>query len=261
MLAEAADLRAEGDELHAFLRTLDEATWSRPTPFKGWTPFDVIVHLHFADRLAHLAVSDPDEFQRQLLARDGGGPPPPAQQRELLGTRDPKMLLDRWRDCLHQLCDLLAPIDPDTRIGWVGPPMGARTFASARLMEVWAHGQDIYDLLRRPRVHHDRIRAIAELGVRTFSFTFTNRGLKPPGSKPHVRLVAPSGSTWEWNPPDDANHIAGSAIEFCHVVTQGRNILDTRLDVVGEAASQWMSIAQCFAGRPSDPPAPGERSW
>jgi len=165
------------------------------------------------------------------------------------------------RGALHTEFTTRNVLEPDTRIGWVGPLMGARTFASARLMEVWAHGQDIYDLLRRQRVHHDRIRAIAELGVRTFSFTFTNRGLKPPGSKPHVRLVAPSGSTWEWNPPDDANHIAGSAIEFCHVVTQGRNILDTRLDVVGEAASQWMSIAQCFAGRPSDPPAPGERSW
>jgi uncharacterized protein (TIGR03084 family) len=261
MLQEASDLRAEGDELHALLGTLDEVTWWQPTPFKGWTPFDVIVHLHFADRLAQLAVSDPDEFQRQLLARRVGRPPPPAQQRELLDTREPKVLLGQWRDCLHRLCDLLAPIEPETRIGWVGPSMGARTFATARLMEVWAHGQDVYDLLRRPRVHRDRIRAIAELGVRTFSFTFANRGLAPPGVKPHVRLTGPSGAVWEWNRADDSNRITGRAVEFCQVVTQGRNILDTKLEVVGNAASQWMSIAQCFAGAPSDPPRPGERVW
>jgi hypothetical protein len=35
-------------------------------------------------------------------------------------------------------------------------------------MEVWAHAQDVYDLLKHPRVHTDRIRAVADLGVRTF---------------------------------------------------------------------------------------------
>jgi uncharacterized protein (TIGR03084 family) len=110
-------------------------------------------------------------------------------------------------------------------------------------------------------VHRDRIRAIAELGVRTFSFTFANRGLAPPGVKPHVRLTGPSGAVWEWNRADDSNRITGRAVEFCQVVTQGRNVLDTKLEVVGNAASQWMSIAQCFAGAPSDPPRPGERVW
>ena len=74
-------------------------------------------------------------------------------------------------------------------------------------------------------------------------------------------LTGPSGAVWEWNRADDSNRITGSAVEFCQVVTQGRNILDTKLEVVGNAASQWMSIAQCFAGAPSDPPRPGERVW
>ena len=45
------------------------------------------------------------------------------------------------------------------------------------------------------------------------------------------------------------------------VVTQGCNIADTPLEVVGEIATRWMSIAQCFAGGPVDPPKPGERTW
>ena len=258
MLHEATDLRDEGAELHTLLRTLDTATWWQPTPFKGWSSFDVIAHLHLGDQLARLAISDAEEFQRKLAARRSA-PPSSALPREQVETREPQVLLSQWRDCLNELSGLLERIEPDTRIGWVGPPMAARTFTAARLMEVWAHGQDIYDLLRHPRAHHDRIRAIADLGVRTFGFTFANRGLKPPPIKPHVRLTAPSGAIWQWNPPDENNRIEGSAVEFCHVVTQGRNILDTRLDVVGDSAAQWMRIAQCFAGAPVDPPRKGER--
>ncbi|MBT5442871.1 MAG: TIGR03084 family protein, partial [Gammaproteobacteria bacterium] len=58
----------------------------------------------------------------------------------------------------------------------------------------------------------------------------------------------------------DKNCVTGDAVEFCHVVTQGRNIADVNLDVVGEPATLWMNIAQCFAGPPEDPPAPGSRT-
>ena len=256
MIQEALDLHAEGDEFHALLSTLDTATWWRPTPFKDWSAFDVIAHLHAGDQAARLAISDAEGFQRWLATRQR--PPLPRDQVE---TREPQALLAQWHGCLNELGGLLERIEPDTRIGWVGPPMAARTFAAARLMEVWAHAQDVYDLLKHPRVHKDRIRAVADLGVRTFGFTFGNRGLKPPPIRPHVRLDAPSGATWQWNPPDLNNRIEGSAVDFCQVVTQGRNILETRLEVAGEAAQQWMEIAQCFAGAPVDPPRKGERAW
>ena len=78
---------------------------------------------------------------------------------------------------------------------------------------------------------------------------------------PYVRLTAPSGEIWEWNEPSGANKVEGDAVEFCHVVTQGRNVADTDLDVVGETATRWMAVAQCFAGGPETPPAPGQRHW
>ena len=80
-----------------------------------------------------------------------------------------------------------------------------------------------------------------------------------------VRLTAPSGAVWTWNvdPQNEANVSAGLveglASEFCHVVTQGRNVADTKLLVQGHAALEWMKFAQCFAGKASDPPAKGER--
>jgi len=53
--------------------------------------------------------------------------------------------------------------------------------------------------------------------------------------------------------------IEGNAEDFCQVVTQVRNIVDVNLNVVGEIANEWMSIAQCFAGPPEQPPKPGAR--
>jgi uncharacterized protein (TIGR03084 family) len=126
-------------------------------------------------------------------------------------------------------------------------------------METWAHGQAIYDLLGQERSVGDRIKNVAVIGINTFGWTFTNRGLPVPEKRPSVRLTAPSGATWEWNQPDEGNVIEGSAVEFCQVVTQTRNIADTSLKVMGESASAWMSIAQCFAGPPENPPPPGTR--
>jgi hypothetical protein len=64
---------------------------------------------------------------------------------------------------------------------------------------------------------------------------------------------------WQWHAPQDDNRITGSAVEFCQVVTQVRNIADTRLQVMGAPATAWMAIAQCFAGPPEKPPEPGAR--
>ena len=103
-------------------------------------------------------------------------------------------------------------------------------------------------------------RNVTVIGMKTFGWTFVNRGLEVPGPPPYVRLVAPSGAIWEWNEPSESEFVRGDAVDFCHVVTQGRSVTDTQLEVVGEISTRWMSIAQCFAGGPVDPPKPGERT-
>ena len=263
MLSQADDLRAEGADLYAFLDRLSDADWDRPTPFKNWTPNDVMRHLHFADWMAVLSMTDEAEFEAMLERRkaiaDGG-----LKGSDLVG---PKMkvgaaLRDQWHQYLQELCNLLGTRNPKDRVKWVGPSMSVRMCATARQMETWAHAQDIYDMLQAPRQHHDRIRNIAELGVRTFGWTFANRGKEPPAPEaPYVRLDAPSGAAWEWGEPSETDCVRGSAVEFCQVVSQCRNIADVALDVRGPAATGWMAIAQCFAGPPKDPPAPGERTW
>mgnify|MGYP001256114068 CR=1 FL=1 len=259
-MQQADDLRAEGEALYELLSTLDSDDWARTTPFKQYSAYDVVAHLHTTDHAATVALKQPDEFRAMTRARD------PAIAITGSGARLPDLesgeaLRERWLQDLNSLCDLLAEVDIKLRVPWFGPDMSVRMFASARQMETWSHGQDIYDLLHAPRTHTDRLRNIAQIGVRTYGWTFVNRNLEVPEPPPYVRLTAPSGEIWEWNEPDEANRIEGDAVQFCRVVTQGRNIADTALAVTGDTATRWMSMAQCFAGGPQEPPGPGERAW
>ena len=113
--------------------------------------------------------------------------------------------------------------------------------------------------LKRPQ--SERLKNIATIGVKTYGWTFANRGLETPTPQPKVELLSPNGSTWTWNNETEGELVSGSAVEFCQVVTQVRNIKDTNLQISGENATKWMEIAQCFAGPPEDPPEPGSRTW
>ncbi|HMK65341.1 MAG TPA: maleylpyruvate isomerase family mycothiol-dependent enzyme, partial [Thermodesulfobacteriota bacterium] len=137
----------------------------------------------------------------------------------------------------------------------------ALSFATARLMETWAHGQDVFDALRLKRVNTDRIRHIAHLGVTTFGWSYRNRGLEVPQKSVRVELTAPSGELWTWGPEESSEKITGPADDFCLVVTQRRHLADTALEAKGNVAVDWMSKAQCFAGPATNGPKAGERVW
>jgi uncharacterized protein (TIGR03084 family) len=262
MLQESRDLLAEVDDLHGFLQTLEPGDWSAPTAFLGWTPWDVVAHLHTFDlvSLASLAGEAAFAVERDALIRAiAAGRTNQELARERLGALPPDELLERWRETCREMAARLGESDPKRRLPWFGPDMGVRMFTTARFMETWAHGQEVYDLVGVRRLYNDRIRNVAVIGVKTFAWTFVNRGEPVPGPAPYVRLIAPSGAVWEWGEPDEGEFVRGDAADFCHVVTQGRNVADTALQVRGPVAKRWMSIAQCFAGGPADPPKPGTR--
>jgi uncharacterized protein (TIGR03084 family) len=262
MLAQAADFRTEADELHGLLVPLSDADWDRVTLFKQWTINDIVQHLHDGDLMAAASVSGPDQFarfraERQALLDRGMNRLQATRHRfgDLTGTT----LREHWYAQVADLCEQLSALPVDTRLKWAGPDMGLRMFTTARQMETWAHSQAIYDILGATRTASDRLRNVAEIGVRTYGWTFANRQRPIPGPAPYVRLTAPSGAIWTWNDPTPDNAITGDALAFCQVVAQTRSIADTSLLVTGEPATIWMSLAQCFAGPPVDPPAPGAR--
>ena len=259
MLSEAADFRAECDALHALLQDRDDADFGRATQFKDWMVNDVIAHLHMWNHAVNLSVTDEAAFDAFVRAFQDAGRQHFPYTHEWSGGLKGQALLGAWYGLCIEMEPLWRELDPERRVSWVGPPMTVRMSMIARQMETWSHGQEVFDVFGVTRRDEDRIRNIAELGVRTFGYTFANRGIERPAVKPFVRLTAPSGAVWIWNEESDTDYVAGPATDFCQVVTQTRNIADVGLDVRGEAAVRWMAIAQCFAGGPNDPPPPGAR--
>ena len=264
-MREADDYLAEVHALSALLDGRADAL-DLVTQFKGWTIADVIGHLHMFDVAARLSLED-------ALGRSDGAFPTffapvgeaMANGRGMMGAQmdwlaeqdlNGNALVDRWGAEAERLAALFRETDPKARVAWAGPSMSARSSVTARQMEVWAHGHEVFDRLGVVRKDADRIRNIAHMGVATFGWTFQNRG-EDAGDRPTVRLTAPSGALWEWEGSDE--RVEGSATGFCETVTQTRNVADTDVRTTGETAARWMDVAQCFAGPAVDPPKPGER--
>ncbi len=262
MLPISQDFKDEVDELHTFLEKLTPEQWAEETGFMEWTPWDVVAHLHYFDVVSMASLAGEEAFAGErdtLMAALVEGKKNKQLARERFGDLDAPGLLTAWKQTAFELADALGASAPKRRLPWFGPDMGVPMFTTARLMETWAHGQEIYDLAGATRGYTDRIKHIATIGVKTFGWTFINRQQEPPGPPPYVRLEAPSGAVWEFGEPSETECVRGTAIDFCHVVTQGRNVADTALEVTGPVATAWMAIAQCFAGGAVDPPAPGTR--
>ena len=256
----ARDLRDEQDSLDVIVATLSDERWALATPSPSWTIADHIGHLRYFDGAAAMAITDVGTFlpHRDSFMNEAISSPTVADELTLSGTRamSPAQLLDHWREGRRLLQGAAATLADDTRIEWYGPSMGSKSFLTARLMEAWAHGQDIVDTIGVERESTDRLRHIAQLGVITRGWSYLNRGLTPPEGEVRVVLAAPSGAEWVWGDSEVADRVEGAADEFCLVVTQRRNIADTELIIEGDLARDWLGRAQAFAGPATNGPAP-----
>jgi uncharacterized protein (TIGR03084 family) len=256
-----ADLRAEGDEIDALVRDLATDGWAHPTPAEGWTVAHQIAHLAWTDERALLAATDPDGFQAEFAeyaARAGEGLDRvvDAEAGRLASRPD---LLEWWRAGREELAATLLDVPPGTKLPWYGPPMSAASMATARLMETWAHGQDIADGLGARRDPTPRLRHVAHLGVRTRDFAYLVRGRQAPAEQFRVELMGPGEELWTWGPEDAAQRVTGPALEFCLLVTQRVHRADTALVAIGDDANAWLDIAQAFAGPPGKGREAGSR--
>jgi uncharacterized protein (TIGR03084 family) len=251
----------ESEALHALVASLKAREFSRPTAFKAWTTDRILHHLQCWNRAACLSLADGPRFRawyETTLSPRAAGTLDVFERDQCGGLTGPA-LVAAWRDGFRDTARAFDAVDPKTRVEWAALAMSARSSITARLMETWAHGQAIYDLMGVHRVDRDRIHGIAVLGINTFGWTFKNRGLPSPGPQPYVALIAPSGAAWTFGDTGASDRIVGPAIDFCQVVAQTRNIADTALVATGATSKAWMAIAQCFAGPPEDPPKAGTR--
>ena len=251
------DLAMEQQELDAVVADLDEAGWQTMTPAEGWDIKEQIRHLAYFENRALLSASNPKAFKQwfEEMLQDLN------KMVKHIETTGKDLTagetLKWWREERSALLEVLAKMDRKTRLPWYGPAMSAMSFATARLMETWAHGQDVVDALGIIRKPTERLRHIAHLGVGTFGWSFANRKMEVPDTAVRVELSGPSGDIWSWGPEEAEDRVKGPAEDFCLVVVQRRHVADTDLIINGETARQWMSIAQAYAGPPAEGRKPG----
>ena len=252
----ADDLALETASLVALLDALTEADWARPSPAPGWSVSDQVSHLAYFDDMSVLAAVDRAEFERR---RDEG--PPDADRitervaKEFRGM-EPAALHAWFVRARADLDRVYRALDPSARLPWYGPDMSAAAALTARIMETWAHGTDIADAVGRPWPVTVALRQVAHLCVRALPNSFRAQGRPDPGVAVRVELLGPDGDLWVWGPEDAEERVAGPARDLCLVATQRRHRDDTALVAAGPVASEWLTIAQAFAGPPGAGRAP-----
>lgn len=258
------DLGDEQDATEALIAPLDEKGWQTPTPAEGWDVRDTVGHLCYFDENATLALVDPKAFSGHagdLIAGRLGRP-----DEEMARSMPGPDLLSRWRASRAALLEALReahrslrehPEPRAVRVPWYGLDMSLASFITARLMETWAHGQDLVDALGAAPVVSHRLRHVCHIGIGARAYSFAAHGLVDPGDPIRVEVTGPDGDTWTWGPPDATERVTGAALDLALVVTRRRHLDDTALSVTGATARQWISIAQSFAGPPGPDRKPG----
>jgi len=248
MTALAADLAAESAVTRALVAGLDEAGWHTPTPAAGWDIADQISHLAYFDEVTVQSALDPEQFKAGLVEAEASGGINPDTIAVRYRDHSGAQLLAWFDTARGDLLNTFKNLDPKARLPWFGPAMSAASSLTARIMETWAHTQDIADALGVTREPTDRLRHVAHIGVGARAFSYAVHCKSVPAAEIRVELAGPDGAVWTWGPAEAENRVSGPALDFCLLVTQRRHRDDLSLDIEGPAAIEWMAIAQAFAG-------------
>ncbi|HEX7131904.1 MAG TPA: TIGR03084 family metal-binding protein [Iamia sp.] len=248
-----ADLADELADLRALLADLPSDAWTRPTPAEGWTIRDQVSHLAYFNDRAVDALIAPDAFRAHVDAVFAAPADHELEDVRRGRSTTPMDLVDWWSASCSRLLEVASAPVPSPRVPWYGPEMSVASLVTARLMETWAHGQDVADAVGVVRTPTDRLRHVCHLGLRALPFSYATRGRSVPPVAVRLELVGPDGTVWSMGDPEAVEVVSGSALGFALVVTQRRHRDDTDVRAHGPVADEWVSLAQAFAG----PPGPG----
>lgn len=239
-----AVLVAEGEQRHG------DVVWTLPTECDPWTLQDQLVHLAWNDEAAVLALQDPEAFVGRRPASATGIQAmvdDVVESHRGMGGREVFAWFNASRSEFARVASMHSPSD---RIPWFGPDMSVASKVTARLMEAWAHGFDIVAALGAAHQPTDRVAHVVYLGLQALPNAFAAHGLPVPSARVSARVTLPSGRVFTVGSADSVDRVEGDACELALVVTQRRNPADTGLIATGPVATEWLRIAQAFAGPP-----------
>lgn len=261
MKAILSDLIAEQSIADAFVDGLAEEQWNQ-TIHSDLRVYDIEGIWKIRDVVSHIAIFD--EAAAKLAMGEA------EQIRDVTGGRmdehlkylpylelSKQELLEKWRENRTYLNNALYHCDPKQRIPWApGLPMSARSLATARLMELWAHWVDIYDHFGVEIKPNMRLAHILFLSWQSRPNAYRINGVALPETPMYLELKMPDGSIWIKGDPAAENRITGDALDWALVATKRRNWMDTGLEVTGDEARRYADFAQTFAGDADLSPLP-----
>jgi enediyne biosynthesis protein E11 len=253
-----ADLIAEGEDVERMVAAMSEEQWSLPTPAEGWTIAHQIAHLAATFRMAGLAAADPDGFLALMSRLDNDFNKNVANALAGYLADPPAVLFRRWHDERVTAVTALAAVPGDRMVPWLVNPLPPAILASAGMMELFAHGQDIADALGVRRPATTRLRHLVAFAARTWNFGYLSRGLEVPDVEFRFELTGPDGEVWAHGPADSAERVSGPAQDFCLLVTRRRHHADLAITATGPEATRWLDIAQAYRGPAGEGRKPGQ---
>jgi uncharacterized protein (TIGR03084 family) len=252
------DLTADGEDVDRLVAELTPDRWRLATPAPGWTVAHQIAHLSATFRLATLAASDAEGFGAlgARLSPDFNANVDAALAPYL--AEPPDVLLHRFRQERAAAEKALAALPPERIVPWLVRPIPAGVLATAGMMELFGHGQDIADAVGIHRTRSDRLRHLVGFAVRTWDFGYGVRGLPTPEVEFRFDITGPSGAMWAFGPADATERIVGPAEDLCLLVTRRRHRDDLALRAVGAEADRWLDLAQAYRGPAGEGRRPGQ---
>lgn len=237
-----SDLVAEQQFLDQSLQRIPIKHWDRVTPAKPWTVRDTISHLADFAELAADTLAGGEKVMEWQKASDLDA----LRQRAIKKGRAmrPQDVIEWWRGGRAQVVEPLSHMSEDDRVEWIEGSMSAKTFATFRLMETWAHGLDIYKTLAIEVEDTPRIRHVCWLGWKTLPYAFKAAGLDY--SPIRVEVIGPGYAKWIYGPDEAENVIKGSASDWARIVVRRTTPSKVRLKVTGEKAERALEVAQAF---------------
>ncbi|SHN80046.1 TIGR03084 family metal-binding protein [Desulfitobacterium chlororespirans] len=256
------DLLAEQSLVDSLVDNLTEQQWQEVIKPMGlqeevpglWTIKDEIIHIALFDEAAGKLILGEAESL--------GDANPPGTHDEFYRCPEKRNMskaevLSWWRQVRTKMNWALYNSDPKARIPWApNLPMAAKSLASARLMELWAHSTDVYDHLKIPVKVAERIVHTLFLSWQARPNSYRIHGVEMPDTPIYLELVLPSGQIWSKGTAGAQQYIKGKAEDWAMVAIRRRNWLDTDLVVVGDEAERYASFVQTYAGKADEAPPP-----
>lgn len=238
-----SDLVAEQQFLDQFLQKISAKDWGKPTPAKGWSIRDTISHLADSAELAADALNGGNRIETYRSAPDLDA----LRQEAVKKGRKMRYqdVIEWWRGGRAKVVEPLSHMDSEKRIEWIAGAMSARTFATMRMMENWAHGLDIYAAMKSPIEDTPRIRHICFLGWKTLPYAFKTADMDY--SPVRVEVMGPGYAKWVYGPADTDQVIKGPAGEWARLAVHRIKRKDAKnLKATGEVAETALEVVRAY---------------